>query len=208
MRRTPLPLLVFGALVHCRRHNARHRPSGRSSTNIADAAARLDGVPRTLGDWRGEEEPLDAADLQRSGIRGHFSCRYRNIVTGEKIWLLILCGRSGPISVHTPDICYGEPALSAGGQYKKNVPVEHWAPCEWHPVPAHRPRGRDRGQLAVEPGHGLVSSRQCAARHLPVPPRSTSCISSARLPVYQARKRKKIRVFRSYRPLYPSWNGY
>ena len=32
--------------------------------------------------------------------------QYENTKSGTKIGLLLVCGRPGPVSVHTPDICY------------------------------------------------------------------------------------------------------
>src|SRR4029079_19063280 len=41
-----------------------------------------------------------------AGIRGGVFRRYTNSKTGESISMMIVCGRGGPITVHTPDICY------------------------------------------------------------------------------------------------------
>src|SRR5260370_5182040 len=111
MSRSYLPLIVFAGLVLAAGtiHGAL-TDRWSASTSVAEAARRLDAVPQTLADWHGEEAPLDTDNLQSlqsAGIKGHLSRRYRNIVTGERISLLIVCGRPGPISVHTPDICYG-----------------------------------------------------------------------------------------------------
>lgn len=81
----------------------------------------LEGVPAQVGEWEGADAPLDDPDsLKRGGIDGYVSRRYRHRRTGDEVTVLIVCGRPGPISVHTPDVCYrgagftavGEPALS------------------------------------------------------------------------------------------------
>src|SRR5262249_47338187 len=39
-------------------------------------------------------------------IAGYVYRRYRHARTGDEFTVLLLCGRSGPMSVHTPDVCY------------------------------------------------------------------------------------------------------
>jgi hypothetical protein len=51
-----------------------------------------------------EYEPEDMA---RAGIRGTVFRRYHHRRTRETVSFLLVCGRGGPISVHTPDVCYG-----------------------------------------------------------------------------------------------------
>ena len=109
MTRVRLPVIVFAAVVLGA--GALHGSfTGRwhTSAELGDALDRLNNVPLALGDWRGERQyDLDEAELRRGGIKGHFKGRFKDTATGETISLLIVCGRPGPISVHTPDICYG-----------------------------------------------------------------------------------------------------
>lgn len=77
------------------------------SADLQRAAAALDRFPKTVGDWTATEDfPYDADDMARSGIRGHVGRAYRDSRTGEVLQVLAVCGRGGPISVHTPDVCY------------------------------------------------------------------------------------------------------
>lgn len=78
----------------------------------------LDHVPINFGDWKGEEMPYEPEDMARAGINGCIIRRYKNQRTDAAISLLIVCGRGGPISVHTPDVCYA----SAG--YRQVAPQE------------------------------------------------------------------------------------
>jgi len=59
-----------------------------------------------FGDWTGEDAPFEADALTRAGIKGGVFRRFTNSRTRESISVLIVCGRGGPISVHTPDVCY------------------------------------------------------------------------------------------------------
>jgi hypothetical protein len=107
--------------------------------------------------------PLDDPDaLVRAGIQGHLSRRYRNRRSGEEVAVLVVCGRPGPISVHTPDICYraagyspvGEPARTDYALGDRKQPL--WG-LRFHP-PASRAGTSDLeirwGWLA---GDGLVA---------------------------------------------------
>src|SRR5205085_5635600 len=91
---------------------------GRSA-QLERALAALPRVPAALGDWAGEERPLDPAVLKAGGIEGSVSRRYHNPRTGETVAVLIVCGRGGPISVHTPDVCY------EGAGYRQLAPERH-----------------------------------------------------------------------------------
>lgn len=84
------------------------RWSGRWSVGaeIERAAARLDDVPLRFGDWSGRDFELDEQQLAVGEIVGYAARRYRH-EDGREVTLLLVCGRPGPISVHTPDWCYG-----------------------------------------------------------------------------------------------------
>lgn len=82
--------------------------SGRWSSGdpLAEPVARLAGVPKTLGDWDGEDQTLGEKQQEKAGIGGYVLRRYRHRQSGEQVTLFLVCGRPGPISVHTPDVCY------------------------------------------------------------------------------------------------------
>jgi Protein of unknown function (DUF3485) len=75
------------------------------SNEPAASAARLAQVPTAIGSWIGEEQtPLSNRDLAIGEISGFLTRTYSS---GQaKLSVLILCGRPGPISVHTPDVCF------------------------------------------------------------------------------------------------------
>ncbi len=78
--------------------------------------ARLADVPKQVPGWAGEDVPLaDAEDLPRAGIAGHLHRRYTRGGTSDAVTVLIVCGRPGPISVHTPDVCYRSAGYTAVG---------------------------------------------------------------------------------------------
>lgn len=133
MIRPCLPLLAFAGLTVTAGllhgwHTGRWRPSGE----VNSAVERLQAVPLSGGDWRGESEPLEGEDLKRAGITGHVSARFRNIVTGDRVSMLLVCGRAGPISVHTPETCYGGAGFEpSGDRYRKEVRVGDRSVAVW-----------------------------------------------------------------------------
>src|SRR5690349_8005042 len=104
MRRMLLPtlalLLIVGTGVVHGMRTGRWQPSAA----LTDAVARLDTVPMRIGDWEGEDTPL--AGREPPGVAAHLCRRYTNTRTGEAVTMFLVCGRPGPVSIHTPDVCY------------------------------------------------------------------------------------------------------
>jgi hypothetical protein len=105
--RTITPLIGFVALVggmgavHGVRTD-RWTPSAELQTAIAS----LGRVPADVGEWHGEDVAVDPEDLARGGIRGSVYRTYTHRTSGATLSVLLVCGRGGPISAHTPDVCY------------------------------------------------------------------------------------------------------
>jgi len=95
-------LTVLSGMVH-------GHLSGRwgDPPEVKEAARKLKELPREFGPWRmhSEEEMTDH-------VRGMLECdgylfrTYVHQETGESVRVAFLLGPSGPISVHTPEICY------------------------------------------------------------------------------------------------------
>ena len=88
---------------------AESRISGRfegSDLTEEQFAALLKNVPEDIGDWHGENLPVDEDVRSRAGARGYVSRAYRNGVTGDEVTLWLIVGHSKDICRHTPDICY------------------------------------------------------------------------------------------------------
>jgi hypothetical protein len=81
-----------------------------------DYTVRLDQVPTAIGDWTAKDLPLEQDELKTAGIAKAFYRQYRNRRSGEAIGALVVCGRAGPISVHTPDICYRDNGFTPIGE--------------------------------------------------------------------------------------------
>jgi exosortase len=70
------------------------------------AVSRLARVPMTLGAWKGRAETVESRVISAAELEGAVFRRYENSQTGHRINLLVVCGRPGPVSAHSPDICY------------------------------------------------------------------------------------------------------
>jgi hypothetical protein len=70
------------------------------------SAARLDNLPLDIGDWHGRELKMDPGSLAIGQIVNFKSRVYANLQTRAEFNVLVVCGRPGPISVHTPEVCF------------------------------------------------------------------------------------------------------
>ena len=79
-----------------------------SSRTVQSAVARLDHVPLSLGtDWDVQEgTKLSEREIAVAEIDGYLARRYFHRRTGTFVSVMLLCGRPGPLSVHTPEVCY------------------------------------------------------------------------------------------------------
>jgi hypothetical protein len=77
-----------------------------ASASVEEAAARLAAVPAAVGDWAGRDQDVNPREREVAQAAGFLSRRYVNARTGGAVSLAVLCGRPGPISVHTPEVCY------------------------------------------------------------------------------------------------------
>jgi hypothetical protein len=63
--------------------------------------------PLIVGSWTGHPgAPLDAQDMVIGEIAGYFNQGFTH-PRGYAVNVLIVCGRPGPIAVHTPEVCLG-----------------------------------------------------------------------------------------------------
>jgi hypothetical protein len=112
-----LAVLVAAAVVEGIRSNR-----WGATEDLKAAAAKLDRVPTAFGAWKSTEVPIDAEILKKAESVGAISRLYENQNDRSRMSVLILCGRSGPIGAHTPDICYAGLGFKMNGrELKQNV---------------------------------------------------------------------------------------
>ncbi len=78
----------------------------RAAADFTPVQSRLEAVGRQFGAWTATDVRMSADELDRVSIRAHLSREYRNGQTGRVVRLLVVAGPPGPISVHTPDVCF------------------------------------------------------------------------------------------------------
>src|SRR5262245_32289500 len=109
-------LVVVSGLVHgfwTDRWSTSHAP--------AEAAERLARVPLDAGEWQGQDLPN--ATRFTEAITGQMYRRYVHRSTGSVVTVALICGLPGPVSIHTPDVCY-----KAGG-YEVATPARFQGPA-------------------------------------------------------------------------------
>lgn len=79
--------------------------------DMKEAARRLESLPEEIEGWEciaseRNEHKLDDRVSEMLQCQGSVNRVYRNTKTNETISVVVLLGPSGPISVHTPEICY------------------------------------------------------------------------------------------------------
>lgn len=92
--------------------------------DLQPIAERLQTIPATFGDWSATEVEIPADQIERGEIQSYLSRRYVNRKSGAAVNVLVVLGRPGPISVHTPDVCFrgaGYEQLAASQSYNDNV---------------------------------------------------------------------------------------
>jgi hypothetical protein len=125
-----LPLVCATALLVA--SGALHRVwtgAWTSSDNEPSAfAARLANVPQTIGEWQGTDGEVDPSQLTTAEAVGHVLRKYVHRDSGAEVSVFILCGRPGPMSVHSPSICYGGIGFEPEKESHYNVPAEGEVP--------------------------------------------------------------------------------
>ena len=91
-----------------------------SAQAVEEAVARLERVPMALGDWQGDSRELGARQAEQAGYAGYWLRRYERRKDGMVINVMLACGRPGPLSVHTPSVCY-----AGAGYTEEEAPVKH-----------------------------------------------------------------------------------
>lgn len=123
---TGLVILAAASLVHGM-WTQRWRPAHA----LQAAAARLEHVPVRVGDWLGRDVPMDPEVMERSGLTACWTRRYVREQSGQGVTVVLMCGRAGPTSVHTPEACYGGAGYERTGAMVRHVverpAAEFWA---------------------------------------------------------------------------------
>ena len=85
------------------------------STALEEAAARVEEVPLTAGDWKAETVDSEPSVFFQAGARRYWTRCYVNPKKKGTFFVILMCGRSGRMAVHTPEVCYRGAGYEMGG---------------------------------------------------------------------------------------------
>jgi hypothetical protein len=89
--------------------------------DVTRAAERLGELPLELGPWKGQ--PIEVKPGQGgAGVAGCRQWRYEHRQSGVSVAVALVCGRPGPVSIHTPEVCYGASGYMVGARQPVVLP--------------------------------------------------------------------------------------
>jgi len=94
-----LALLVAGGFVH-----GLYAERWQTSSALDEAVATIVDVPKSIGGWEGIDQATDEKEFALAGARGFWSRVYQK--DGQEFLAILMVGRAGRMSVHTPEVCY------------------------------------------------------------------------------------------------------
>jgi hypothetical protein len=104
----------------------------QTSERLDQAVARVPLVPKTAGDWHAEDVEVNPDAYAQTGALGYWMRRYKHQKTGNEVTVILMCGPSGKMSVHTPNICYqGAGFLIQGEPVECTVSEKNWTAALW-----------------------------------------------------------------------------
>jgi hypothetical protein len=109
-------------------------------------AARIVRVPESFGNWTSSESKIDEAQLGPAGIRAYISRDYINSKTGAKANLFLVCGKTHPMAIHSPDQCYAAAGFKQGDTSRKYIHADGRTAELWE---AHFTRELDLHEQAL-----------------------------------------------------------
>ncbi len=94
------------------------------------AGASVALIPAEFGNWTSEEMEIKKKQMDQAGAVGYLMRRYVNSESGQVIVVMLLCGHTGPLSSHTPAICFPATGMTMIGPEKRCAP-RRYASRDW-----------------------------------------------------------------------------
>jgi hypothetical protein len=108
-------IVVYGGVLHGSMTNR-----WGVGSEMQSAGERLAEIPAEFGPWKQvESREFDESTKRELQPAGYIERTYLNENTGERIGLMMVVGRVGPISVHTPEVCVGSQRYDIAGKRQK-----------------------------------------------------------------------------------------
>ena len=149
------------------------------SVEPTEAAARFVQFPTSFGDWEMQEIEGKLGSVD-AALAGSLQRQYVNRRTGQKVAVVLVCGRFGPVSIHTPEACYGASGYLVGGRTRVAAPGGSGRVLDRRRHPHHGERGdKSSHLLGLERRHRLHPGRRRPPHLRPRARCCTSCTCSA-----------------------------
>jgi EpsI family protein len=121
-----LMMFVFG-VVH------RTLAARLTTDNVSPMASdSLDKFPMQIGDWTGQDVPLDETVIEATDTDAHISRNYFRNNKSDSVWLYVAAGRrSRDLMPHRPEVCYIGSGWTRTGKNLVELPVSNGTtlPC-------------------------------------------------------------------------------
>jgi hypothetical protein len=101
---------------------------------LAASKVDLPKLPLELGDWKGEDAVLtddQKKQMVQAEAVSYLVRRYVNQQNGDQISLMILCGHPGPMTTHTPEVCFTGAGFDMLGSPMRYVPPQPGKATFW-----------------------------------------------------------------------------
>jgi hypothetical protein len=151
-------ITATGLLLVCGLLHGRWTERWQPSAEPAKAALRMRDVALILGEWEGQDLDVKPSSVDAT-LAGSLQRRYQNQRTGQAVVVALVCGRPGPVSIHTPDVCYDASGFQVGARSRVAAPEkkgEFWC------ADAVRTRATDETRLRIfwswNHGQGWIAS--------------------------------------------------
>ena len=108
-----------------------------AGTNVTaeQRAALLDKVPSKIGDWRGDDIPVDPTVRKKAGAVGAVQREYHNVRTGEKVRLWLIVGHAREVSYTDLEFLRDEMSHKFIGQdWNHDLGPAEWMQLEYRPA--------------------------------------------------------------------------
>ncbi len=79
-------------------------------TEVSKAAARLNEIPAEITGWHSTDFPVSPRVVVAAGAENILDREYTSDV-GDRIRVMVVCGRPGPVSRHPPTVCFASAGL-------------------------------------------------------------------------------------------------
>jgi hypothetical protein len=106
MTRYLLPLSAVALVVGFGLFEGTWTERWHHSNATSVASDRLSTIPLVINDWHGQEGKLDERQMVKAELTGALMREYVRKSDGVNVMVLLVCGRPGPVSLHTPDVCF------------------------------------------------------------------------------------------------------